>query len=121
MRFIAMAFLTCVLPAQNLSAVATLDGALDLAPRFAFGVEPELRLPLPPGPLIAVEVGTNSSWFWSYLVPSSGVFRDGVVERVAPGEPAEMRIPLRFIPPGVFVFRVLTVAGSSDVIELRAY
>jgi hypothetical protein len=121
MRSAAVAFLCSALPAQNLSAVATLDGALDLAPRFAFGVEPELRLPLPPGPLIAVEVGTPSSWFWSYLVPPAGVFRDGVVERVAPGEPAEMRIPLRFIPPGVFRVRVLTALGPSDVIELRSY
>lgn len=114
--------LASALPAQNFSVSAIVDGAYDVPARFSFGVEPELRISIPETAVTVVELSLGT-FFWSYLLPPAPViFRDGLIERVSPLYPAELRIPLRLLPAGyAWNVRVLTTSGPSDTLELRSY
>lgn len=116
------ALLASALPAQNFSVFAVVDGVYDLPARFAVGVEPELRISIPETAVTVVELSLGT-FVWSYLLPPApGIFRDGLIERVSPQWPAELRIPLRLLPAGyAWQVRVLTTSGPSDTLELRSY
>lgn len=117
-----MAVFAAVANAQNLSVTAVADGVCDLPARFAFGVEPELRISIPETAVTVVELSLGT-FVWSYLLPPApGIFRDGLIERASPQWPAELRIPLRLLPAGyAWQVRVLTTSGPSDTLELRSY
>ena len=122
MRIICMAVFAAVANAQNFSVTAVADGVCDLPARFAFGVEPELRIAIPETQVTVLEVSLGN-FVWSYLLPPAPtIFRDGFVERTSPQWPAELRIPLRLLPQGYqWQVRVLTTQGASDTLELRSY
>lgn len=105
---------------QNFSVVATVDGMMDLQVRLARVFELELRVIIPDSPLAVVEISAGPTMVWSWIVqPFAG--RDGFIERPSNQYPAELRIPVRLIPPGVWNLRVLTFHGPSDTIEFRSY
>ena len=108
--------------AQNFSVTAVVDGVCDVPAKFAFGVEPELRIVIPETQVTVLEVSLGT-FVWSYLLPPAPlVFRDGLVERTSSQWPAELRIPLRLLPQGYqWQVRVLTTQGYSDTLELRHY
>lgn len=122
MRILCMALLGSVAYAQNYSVTAVVDGVCDVSARFAFGVEPELRVSIPETAVTVVELSLDT-FVWSYLLPPAPlIFRDGFIERVSPQWPAELRIPLRLLPHGYnWRVRVLTTQGASDTLELRSY
>jgi len=121
MRYLAMALLASSLSAQNLSVTATADGVVDLLPRIVRIDQPYLAVPLPETALTVVEVGDASGWWWSYTVPPLVLWRDGCIERVSTQWPAEFRLPLSVIPPGVWLLRVGTAYGYSDTLTLRSF
>jgi len=113
--------LAASLPAQNLSILATENGCCDLSARIEKIDRPYLVLPAYETALTVFELGDAMSWWWSYIVPPVGLFRDGAVERVSATAPVALRVPLDAIPPGVWRFRVGTVYGYSDVLTLTVY
>lgn len=119
MRFLFVPILSALLPAQNLSVVATVDGCCDLSARIERVDRPYLVLSVYETPLTVLELGSPAyGWFWSYVLPPVGVFRDGAVERVGMQYPATLRLPLDLIPVGVWTYRVGTVYGYSDVLTI---
>lgn len=119
---LASFLLATSLPAQSMSCVAIIDGAMDLNARFKFYEEHMLVIDIPDyTPLSVVEIGDGVNW-WSYVVPIAPiVFRDGFVERVGSQYAAQVRIPSRLIPYGTWRLRVGTASGYSDTLELRFY
>ena len=121
MRYTAMALLAASLPAQNFSVVATVDGCCDLSARIEKIDRPYLVLPIYETSLTVLELGDGASWWWSYILPPVGLFRDGAIERLSTTQPAVLRIPLDLIPPGTYRWRVGTIYGYSDVLTLTWY
>lgn len=106
--------------AQNFSVAAVSDGISDLQVRLARISELELRVIFPDSPMAVVEISAGPTMVWSWIIqPYQG--RDGFIERPSNQHPAELRIPVRLIPPGTWHLRVLTIHGPSDTIELRTY
>jgi hypothetical protein len=107
--------------AQNFSVVATVDGCCDITARIEKYDRPYLVLPVYETALTVLEMGDDTMWWWSYIVPPIGIFRDGVVERVSALQPAVLRLPLDIIPPGVYRWRIGTVHGYTDTLTLTTY
>lgn len=119
MRYTVPLLLASLLPAQNVSVVATIDGVADVTARFQTIDRPYLLLSMFDSPLLVYEVGNPQfGWFWSYFVPPY-VFRDGAVERVGMQYPATLRLPLEILPPGEWWFRAGTHLGYSDTVTVR--
>lgn len=119
MRYAVPLLLASLVPAQNVSVVATLDGVVDVTARVQTIDRPYLLLSVPDSPLLVYEVGNPQfGWFWSCIVPPY-VFRDGAVERVGMQYPATLRLPLEILPAGEWWFRAGTHLGYSDTVTVR--